>query len=242
MEQLAKQLQELAEEILNLFYDDISEKESQIEDLQQTIEDKDARIGELQNAIEDKDLELSELRMKLNCDEMEIDFEIESESEKKVEPIKDTDEEEEEEEPKEVKIKSEDLYPAFAMAEQQHKSDSNSDPLSDDPFQPSKYTPKRFPFAWIVRAQHVQYYNQLWGKFNRIRQHLHDLVEDSCYHDELKVISDLLYKKKTTKEEAIKDFAQIKELLKKLAEMSKRKNEERCYLIMKKLSALESEL
>ena len=227
MEQLAKQLQDLAEEMLNLFYDDISEKESQIEDLQQTIEDKDARIGELQNAIEDKDLELSELKMKLNCDEMGFDFEIESESESKdvpktnLEPIKDT---EEEEEPKE------------------HKSDSNSDSLSDDPFQPSKYTPKRFPFAWIVRAQHVQYYNQLWGKFNRIRQHLHDLVEDSCYHDELKVISDLLYKKKTTKEEAIKDFAQIKELLNKLAQMSKRKNEERCYLIMKKLSALESEL
>ena len=223
MEQLAKQLQELAEEMLNLFYDDISEKESQIDELQQTIEDKDSRIGELQNAIEDKDLELSELKMKLNCNEMEFDFEIESESDSKdvpktnLEPIKDTDEEEEEEE---------------------HKSDS----LSDDPFQPSKYTPKRFPFAWIVRAQHVQYYNQLWGKFNRIRQHLHDLVEDSCYHDELKVISDLLYKKKTTKEEAIKDFAQIKDLLNKLAQMSKRKNEERCYLIMKKLSSLESEL
>ena len=180
--------------------------------------------------------------MKLNCNEMEFDFEFKPESDSKIEPIKDTDEEEEEEEPKEMKIKSEDLYPAFAMAEQEHKSDSNSDSLSDDPFQPSKYTPKRFPFAWIVRAQHVQYYNQLWSKFNRIRQHLHDLVEDSCYHDELKVISDLLYKKKTTKEEAIKDFAQIKELLKKLAPMSKRKNEEKCYLIMKKLSALESEL
>ena len=248
MEQLAKQLNELAEEILDTFYDDIAEKESQIDDLQEAIKVKDAEIEALDEQIKDKDLEINELQMKLKCFEgMEFDFETESE-EGELEAIKDIleEEEEEEEQPKkkESSIKSEDLYPAFAIAEQQQKkkeSDQKGEAKKKNPplFKISKGEPKPFPFAFIDRANELKRYNRLWAKFKVIRDQFADLQENSIYDDKLKGIAEVLYKKKTTPEEMKADFQKIKEGLEELKKDSKTSNVKRCQLIIESLSEFE---
>ena len=250
MEQLAKQLNELAEEILDTFYDDIAEKESQIDDLQEAIKVKDAEIEALDEQIKDKDLEINELQMKLKCFEgMEFDFETESED---IEAIKDILEEEEEEEEdksdpqpkkKESQLKSEDLYPAFAIAEQQKKkeSDQKGEAKKKNPplFMISKGEPKPFPFAFIDRANDLKRYNRLWAKFKKIRDQFADLQKNSIYDDKLKEIAEVLYKKKTTPEEMKADFQKIKEGLEELTKDSKTSNVKRCQLIMESLSEFE---
>ena len=251
MEQLAKQLNELAEEILDTFYDDIAEKESQIDDLQEAIKVKDAEIEALDEQIKDKDLEINELQMKLKCFEgMEFDFNSEEE-ELNIEAIKDILEEEEEEEDKsdpqpkkkESPIKPEDLYPAFAIAEQQQKkkeSPIKPEAKKNPPlFMISKGQPKPFPFAFIDRANDLKRYNRLWAKFKVIRDQFADLQKNSIYDDKLKEIAEVLYKKKTTPEEMKADFQKIKEGLEELTKDSKTSNVKRCQLIMESLSEFE---
>ena len=242
MEQLAKQLNELAEEILDTFYDDIAEKESQIDDLQEAIKVKDAEIEALDEQIKDKDLEINELQMKLKCYEgLEFDFETESEEGE----LEEEEEEEDKSDPKKnPPIKSEDLYPAFAIAELQQKkkeSDQKGEAKKKNPplFKISKGEPKPFPFAFIDRANELKRYNRLWAKFKVIRDQFADLQENSIYDDKLKEIAEVLYKKKTTPEEMKADFQKIKVELEELKKDSKTSNVQRCQLIIESLSEFE---
>ena len=223
MEALAHQLVELQEQILMTHYDNLSDKEAEMDDLRERIKELEEKNKELEeknkeleqkvsdliffdpNELKQKDAELvakeweiGELRERIN--DLERNF-IDYEEEQKKEPEQKEEEEFEEEFEKE-------FFP--------------------------------FPFAWINRTANKQKYYQVYPDYHKICKDLKELKGYTSQKDLYKKIKDIFYKKKNNADDAHRDFTEMKKLLFDLSQTQTKAKERFTHQITARVTKLEN--
>ena len=224
MEALAHQLVELQEQILMTHYDNLSDKEAEMDDLRETIKELEEKNKELEeknkeleqkvsdliffdpNELKQKDAELvakeweiGELREKIN--DLERNFIDYEEEEQKKEPEQKEEEEFEEEFEKE-------FFP--------------------------------FPFAWINRTANKQKYYQVYPDYHKICKDLKELKGYTSQKDLYKKIKDIFYKKKNNADDTHRDFTEMKKLLFDLSQTQTKAKERFTHQITARVTKLEN--